>query len=262
MQPVNAHTGATNPLMALPGDLDSTRLPRHLAVIMDGNGRWAQQRRLPRVRGHQQGVQALKRLLQLCGHWGIPALTTYAFSTENWQRPDEEVNFLMALFEQVLKQELHELDQARVRLRFLGDLEALPSGLQEHIAQATARTAHHDRVHLNVCTNYGGRHELVQVARRLAREVRQGILEPDDINEARFANLLLTAGDPDPDLLIRTSGEFRISNFLLWQLAYAEIHITNVLWPDFDQVALATALRDFQQRQRRYGAVQPPPLGT
>ncbi|OOV35345.1 isoprenyl transferase [Candidatus Synechococcus spongiarum] len=261
MQRVTAQTGDTDPLMALPDDLDSTRLPRHLAVIMDGNGRWAQQRRLPRVRGHQMGVQALKRLLQLCGHWGIPALTTYAFSTENWQRPDEEVSFLMALFEQVLKQELNELDQARVRLRFLGDLEALPPGLQEHIARATARTAHHNRVRLNVCTNYGGRHELVQVARRLAQDVRQGILEPDDINEARFANLLLTAGDPDPDLLIRTSGEFRISNFLLWQLAYAEIHITDVLWPDFDQAALATALRDFQRRQRRYGTVQPSPVG-
>ena len=257
MQRAIAHTGDTSPLMALPGDLDSTRLPRHLAVIMDGNGRWAQQRHLPRVRGHQMGVQALKRLLQLCGHWGIPALTTYAFSTENWQRPDEEVNFLMALFEQVLKQELNELDQAQVRLRFLGDLDGLPRGLQEHITQATARTARHDRVHLNVCTNYGGRHELVQVARRLARDVRQGVLDPDDINEARFANLLLTAGDPDPDLLIRTSGEFRISNFLLWQLAYAEIHITDVLWPDFDQVALANALRDFQQRQRRYGTVGP-----
>lgn len=262
MQRRKAHTGDPQPLMALPVDLDPDRLPRHLAVIMDGNGRWAQQRRLPRVRGHRQGVQALKRLLQLCGHWGIPALTTYAFSTENWQRPDEEVNFLMALFEQVLKQELNELDQARVRLRFLGDLAALPLGLQEHIGRATARTAHHDRVHLNVCANYGGRHELVQAARRLAQEVRQGLLDPDDINEARFANLLLTAGDPDPDLLIRTSGEFRISNFLLWQLAYAEIHITDVLWPDFDQAALATALRDFQQRQRRYGAVQSPPSGT
>ena len=257
MQRAIAHPGDTSPLTALPGDLDATRLPRHLAVIMDGNGRWAQQRRLPRVRGHRMGVQALKRLLQLCGHWGIPALTTYAFSTENWQRPDEEVNFLMALFEQVLKQELNALDQAQVRLRFLGDLNALPPRLQEHIAQATDRTAGHDRVRLNVCTNYGGRHELVQVARRLAQDVRQGILNPDDINEARFANLLLTAGDPDPDLLIRTSGEFRISNFLLWQLAYAEIHITDVLWPDFDQAALATALRDFQRRQRRYGTVGP-----
>ncbi len=262
MQPVNAHTGDTNPLMALPDHLDATRLPRHLAVIMDGNGRWAQQRHLPRVRGHQMGVQALKRLLQLCGHWGIPALTTYAFSTENWQRPDEEVNFLMALFEQVLKQELNELDEAQVRLRFLGNLDALPLGLQEHIAQATARTARHDRVHLNVCANYGGRHELVQVARHLAQDVRQGILDPHEITEARFAKLLLTAGDPDPDLLIRTSGEFRISNFLLWQLAYAEIHITDVLWPDFDQAALATALRDFQQRQRRYGAVRPSPGGS
>ena len=203
-------------------------------------------------------MQALKRLLQLCGHWGIPALTTYAFSTEKWQRPDEEVNFLMALFEQVLKQELNELDQAQVRLRFLGDPGwSAPGSCRRHITQATARTARHDRVHLNVCTNYGGRHELVQVARRLARDVRQGVLDPDDINEARFANLLLTAGDPDPDLLIRTSGEFRISNFLLWQLAYAEIHITDVLWPDFDQVALAHALRDFQQRQRRYGTVGP-----
>jgi len=262
MQPVKTQAKETNPLIALPGDLDPQRLPQHLAVIMDGNGRWAQQRHLPRVRGHQKGVQALKRLLQLCGHWGIPALTTYAFSTENWQRPEEEVSFLMTLFEQVLKQELDALDEAQVRLRFLGELDGLPLVLQEHIAEATHRTAHNNRVRLNVCTNYGGRRELVQVARRLAQDVRQGLLDPDDINETRFAKLLLTAGDPDPDLLIRTSGEFRISNFLLWQLAYAEIHITHVLWPDFDQVALATALRDFQQRQRRYGTLQAPPAET
>ena len=239
----------------LPPGLDPERMPRHLAVIMDGNGRWAQQRSLPRVRGHQKGVEALKKLLQLCSRWGIQALTTYAFSTENWRRPEEEVDFLMALFERVLEREIDELDRAEVRLRFLGDLEALPAQLQQRIAEATARTANHDRVHLNVCTNYGGRSELVGVARRLAMNVLSGALRPDEIDEARFAALLQTAGDPDPDLLIRTSGEFRISNFLLWQLAYAEIHITDVLWPDFDQGAFVAALQDFQRRKRRYGAV-------
>jgi len=223
---------------------------------MDGNGRWAGQRKLPRVMGHREGVEALKRTLRLCSDWGIGSLTAYAFSTENWNRPGEEVSFLMTLFERVLAKELKALEQEQVRIRFLGDLEQLPEGLQQLIQDATDRTASNTGIRFNVCTNYGGRRELVRAARLLAEQVARGELEPAAIDEQAFASKLLTAGEPDPDLLIRTSGEQRISNFLLWQLAYAELHITDVLWPDFDEAALVTALMDFQNRQRRFGGVE------
>jgi undecaprenyl diphosphate synthase len=242
---------------ALPAELDPARLPAHLAVIMDGNGRWARRRGLPRVMGHRAGVEALKRTLRRCSDWGIGALTAYAFSTENWNRPGEEVSFLMALFERVLQRELEGLERERVRIRFLGDLSPLPAGLQQLIAEATARTAGNEGIHFNVCTNYGGRAELVGAARRLAERVARGELDPAAIDEASFAGELHTAGQSDPDLLIRTSGEQRLSNFLLWQLAYAELHITEVLWPDFDEAALLAALLDYQNRQRRFGGVDP-----
>ena len=245
------------PLAPVPELLDPARLPNHVAVIMDGNGRWARQRNLPRVMGHREGVEALKRTLRLCSDWGIGALTTYAFSTENWNRPGEEVSFLMTLFERVLARELEALEREQVRIRFLGNLEQLPDGLQRLIEAATARTAGNTGIHFNVCTNYGGRRELVQAARQLAAQVASGQLDPEAIDEAAFAAQLQTAGDVDPDLLIRTSGEYRISNFLLWQLAYAEIHITDVLWPDFDEAALVRALLDYQNRQRRFGGVEP-----
>ncbi|MEB3199337.1 MAG: isoprenyl transferase [Synechococcaceae cyanobacterium] len=241
----------------LPEPLDPQRLPAHIAVIMDGNGRWARQRGLPRVMGHRAGVETLKRTLRLCSDWGIGALTAYAFSTENWNRPGEEVAFLMTLFERVLARELESLEREQVRIRFLGDLEALPKGLQSLIATAEQRTAAARGIRFNVCTNYGGRRELVRAARRLAERVAAGSLDPADIDEQAFAAELHTAGDVDPDLLIRTSGEQRISNFLLWQLAYAELHITDVLWPDFDAAALTAALRDYQSRQRRFGGVDP-----
>jgi len=224
---------------------------------MDGNGRWAGQRKLPRVMGHREGVEALKRTLRLCSDWGIGALTAYAFSTENWNRPGEEVSFLMTLFERVLAKELQALEREQVRIRFLGDLEQLPEGLQQLIQDATERTAANTGIRFNVCTNYGGRRELVRAARLLAEQVERGELDPAAIDEQTFASQLLTAGQADPDLLIRTSGEQRISNFLLWQLAYAELHITDVLWPDFDEAALITALMDFQSRQRRFGGVDP-----
>ncbi|MEB3332037.1 MAG: isoprenyl transferase [Synechococcaceae cyanobacterium] len=248
----------TNPsprFTSLPPELDPERLPAHVAVIMDGNGRWARQRGLPRVIGHRNGVEALKRTLRLCSDWGIGALTAYAFSTENWSRPGEEVNFLMTLFERVLAREIDALVEEQVRIRFLGDLEGLPSGLQDLIADAEARTAMASGIHFNVCTNYGGRAELVQAARRLAERAASGSLDPTQIDEAALAAELHTAGERDPDLLIRTSGESRISNFLLWQLAYAELHITEVLWPDFDEAALLAALLDYQRRQRRFGGV-------
>ncbi|MCP9903295.1 isoprenyl transferase [Cyanobium sp. BA5m-21] len=241
----------------VPVGLDPARLPVHVAVIMDGNGRWAKQRNLPRVMGHREGVEALKRTLRLCSDWGIGALTAYAFSTENWSRPCEEVGFLMALFERVLARELQSLEQEQVRIRFLGDLEPLPEGLRRLIADATERTAANTGIHFNVCTNYGGRAELVRAAQRLARRCVAGELDPAAIDEQQLAAELHTAGECDPDLLIRTSGERRISNFLLWQLAYAEIHITDVLWPDFNQAALLDALLDYQGRQRRFGGVEP-----
>lgn len=224
---------------------------------MDGNGRWAQARGLPRVMGHRAGVEALKTTLRLCNDWGIGALTAYAFSTENWSRPGDEVNFLMTLFERVLQRELDALEQEHVKIRFLGDLEALPLRLQSLIEEAMNRTSSNSGIHFNVCTNYGGRRELVLAAQKLAERAARGELDPSLIDENIFAAELLTAGEVDPDLLIRTSGERRISNFLLWQLAYAEIHVTDVCWPDFDASALKKALMDYQSRCRRFGGLEP-----
>ena len=238
-----------------PAEINPQRLPAHVAVIMDGNGRWAQSRGLPRVMGHRAGVEALKATLRRCSDWGVKALTAYAFSTENWSRPGDEVNFLMTLFERVLERELQALEAERVRIRFLGDLEPLPTRLQSLIEEATQRTALNDGIHFNVCTNYGGRHELVVAARRLAERAARGELDPAEIDEHTLAGELFTAGEIDPDLLIRTSGEHRISNFLLWQLAYAEIHVTDVLWPDFDREALVGAFLDYQSRTRRFGGL-------
>ena len=240
-----------------PVAVDVQRLPQHVAVIMDGNGRWAESRGLPRVMGHRAGVEALKSTLRLCSDLGIGALTAYAFSTENWSRPGDEVNFLMTLFEGVLQAELQALEQEQVRIRFLGDLEGLPQKLQTLIADATERTADNTGIHFNVCTNYGGRRELVRATQRLAQRAAAGDLDPDTIDENSIAAELFTAGEQDPDLLIRTSGEHRLSNFLLWQLAYAEIHVTDVCWPDFNAEALTKALLDYQSRNRRFGGLDP-----
>ena len=240
-----------------PVAVDVQRLPQHVAVIMDGNGRWAESRGLPRVMGHRAGVEALKSTLRLCSDLGIGALTAYAFSTENWSRPGDEVNFLMTLFEGVLQAELQALEQEQVRIRFLGDLEGLPQKLQTLIADATERTADNTGIHFNVCTNYGGTRELVRATQRLAQRAAAGDLDPDTIDENSIAAELFTAGEQDPDLLIRTSGEHRLSNFLLWQLAYAEIHVTDVCWPDFNAEALTQALLDYQSRNRRFGGLDP-----
>ncbi len=240
-----------------PQGLDPYRLPSHIAVIMDGNGRWARAKGLPRMMGHRAGVQALKSTLRNCSDWGINALTVYAFSTENWSRPVDEVNFLMTLFESVLEREIDSLEREHVRIRFLGDLEVLPGRLRDLISEATNKTIGNEGIHFNVCTNYGGRRELVLAAKRLAELSARGELDPSSIDENKFASQLLTAGEEDPDLLIRTSGERRISNFLLWQLAYSEIYVTDVLWPDFDESALLHALLDYQARCRRFGGLDP-----
>ncbi len=243
-------------LQQLPADLDRERLPRHVAVIMDGNGRWAKRQGLPRIMGHKRGVDALKELLRCCKDWGIEALTAYAFSTENWGRPLEEVDFLMTLFERVLRQELREMMEEDVRIRFVGNLSALPRSLQSQIEHSMAQTQHNQAVTFTVATNYGGRQEIVEACRAIASQVQQGKLQPDQIDAALFERHLYTSGICDPDLLIRTSGEMRISNFLLWQMAYAELYITETLWPDFDRAEFHRALCAYQQRDRRFGKVR------
>jgi undecaprenyl diphosphate synthase len=242
-------------LQTLPADLRQDRMPRHVAVIMDGNGRWAKRRGLPRIMGHRRGVDTLKDLLRCCKDWGIGALTAYAFSTENWGRPIEEVDFLMTLFERVLRQELQEMKAENVRISFVGNLGALPTSLQAEIARSMEETRHNTGIHFSVATNYGGRQEIVQACRAIATQVQQGTLSPEQIDEALFERHLYTTGVCDPDLLIRSSGEMRISNFLLWQMAYAEIYITDVLWPDFNREEFHQALWNYQQRDRRFGKV-------
>lgn len=246
---------AHSTVLPLPADLKRERLPRHVAVIMDGNGRWAKQRGLPRFMGHRRGVDALKNLLRCCRDWGVGALTAYAFSTENWGRPLEEVEFLMTLFERVLRQELREMMEEDVRIRFAGNLSILPDSLQAEIERAMAQTASNQGIQFTVATNYGGRQEIVQACRAIAQQVQQGLITPDDIDEALIDRHLYTAGVCDPDLLIRTSGEMRLSNFLLWQMAYGEIYVTDTLWPDFDLDQFHQALSAYQQRDRRFGKV-------
>ncbi|WP_299492449.1 isoprenyl transferase [Acaryochloris sp. IP29b_bin.137] len=239
----------------LPSDLDVQRLPKHVAVIMDGNGRWAKQRGLPRILGHRRGVDTLKSLLRCCKDWGVQALTAYAFSTENWGRPHDEVEFLMTLFERVLRRELKEMVDEGVQIHFVGDLEALPLTLQTEIQRAMAATQENQTIKFIVATNYGGRREIIQACRDIATQVLHQNITLDDIDESLFERHLYTAGILDPDLLIRTSGEMRVSNFLLWQMAYAELYVTETLWPDFDQHEFHQALRNFQTRTRRFGKV-------
>ena len=246
-------TAKQSALQHLPADLQPERLPRHVAVIMDGNGRWAKQQGLPRIMGHRRGVDALKDILRCCKDWGIGALTAYAFSTENWGRPLEEVDFLMTLFERVLRQELREMMAEDVCIHFVGNLEALPNSLQAEIQRSMDETKNNQGIKFTIATNYGGRQEIVQACRAIATQVQQGQLDPNQIDETLFERHLYTAGICDPDLLIRTSGEMRVSNFLLWQMAYAEIYVTNTLWPDFDRAELHLALCDYQQRHRRFG---------
>ncbi len=230
-------------------------VPNHVAVIMDGNGRWAKQRNLPRTEGHRRGAQTLKKILRCCKDWGIQALTVYAFSTENWKRPVEEVHFLMGLFEHLIRKELAELCREGVKLKFIGDLTVLPPSLQTEMKASMEATAQNPGVCLTVALNYGGRREIVMACRHLAAQVQAGQLHPQDIEDQHLSHALETAEVGDPDLLIRTSGEMRLSNFLLWQMAYTELYVTETLWPDFDKTAFAQALLDYQKRDRRYGKV-------
>ena len=236
----------------LPNDLNPQCLPNHVAVIMDGNGRWANQRGLPRVAGHRQGAKVLKDLLRCCKDWGIGALTAYAFSTENWRRPTSEVDFLMVLFEKMLRKELKEMHREGVRIRFIGDLSELSPSLQREIKRAMEETANNTAVDFNVAINYGSRNEIVQACQQVAQKVERGEMAASSISEETISQHLYTVGS-DPDFLIRTSGEQRLSNFLLWQLAYTEMYFTQAFWPDFDRGEFHRALQTYQLRDRRFG---------
>ncbi|HPH98027.1 MAG TPA: isoprenyl transferase [Anaerolineaceae bacterium] len=225
--------------------------PTHIAVIMDGNGRWAAKRGLPRLAGHQAGTENLRRIITACVEFGIPYLTIYAFSTENWRRPQDEVQGLMHILETVLERELAELHKQGVQLRHIGHLEGLPGNLQEKVRKAVELTRDNTRLTLCVAFNYGGRDEIVCALRQMAAEG----LKPEEITEESISAHLFTAGIPDPDLIIRTSGELRTSNFLIWQAAYAEYYPTPLFWPDFDKEALREAILAYGKRERRFGRV-------
>ncbi|MGC1457902.1 MAG: polyprenyl diphosphate synthase [Steroidobacteraceae bacterium] len=231
----------------------SVNLPRHVAIIMDGNGRWAAARKLPRHAGHKAGISALRACVQTCTARGIGALTVFAFSSENWARPAEEVSLLMGLFVDALDQELDELHAKGVRLRFIGERQRLTVRLQAYLADAEARTGANGTLSLNIAMSYGGRWDLTGAVRALAAQCAAGAQRAADITEEQVGEALALAGQPDPDLFIRTGGEHRISNFLLWNLAYTELYFTNCLWPDFDAGELDAALAFFAARERRFG---------
>ncbi len=230
-------------------DLTGLKIPRHVAIIMDGNGRWAKQRMLPRQAGHRAGVENLRRVIDACIEFNIAILTIYAFSTENWGRPESEVRGLMRIFARVLDQEVNDLHEQGVRIYHLGDLNGIDPSLQAKVHRAMEMTKNNERLLLNVAFNYGGRAEILHAVRQILAD---GI-RPDELDEALFNNYLFTAGLPDPDLLIRTSGEHRISNFLIWQAAYSEYYMTPTYWPDFDREELYEAVVAFTNRDRRYG---------
>ena len=230
-------------------------VPRHVAIIMDGNGRWAKARRLPRVAGHKQGVEAVRRTVRAAGDLGIEVLTLYAFSSENWRRPAAEIADLMGMLRHYIRAELDELAREGVRLRIIGDYRKFEPDLVKMLDGAVERTVGNDRLTLAIALNYGAQDELLRVARRLMREARAGEIDPDALDDAAFEARLDTAGLPRLDLLIRTSGEQRLSNFLLWQAAYAELVFTETLWPDFDRAHLADAIAAFGRRERRYGGL-------
>ena len=228
-------------------------LPRHVAIIMDGNGRWAEARGLPRPAGHKQGVEPVRMCVRECLRHGIGALTLFAFSSENWRRPGAEVGALMGLFVEALESEVAELHENGVRLSFIGDLQGFPERVQTRMIAAGQHTGQNTRLHLQVAVGYGGRWDIVHAARQLAQRCVDHAIRPADIDEESFGGALQLAGLPEPDLFIRTGGERRISNFLLWNLAYTELHFCPELWPDFDVAGFAAALEDYAARQRRFG---------
>lgn len=228
-------------------------LPKHIAIIMDGNGRWAKQRLLPRVAGHQRGAESARAIITNCVKKKIPYLTLFAFSSENWRRPEGEVHFLLDLFLRFLKQEIHELHKNRIRLKFIGDKTRFSKELQTAIGFAEELTDRNDGLQLNIAVNYGGQWDIVQAAREISKKVACGEIDPDSITETSFRSYLSLADCPEPDFLIRTSGEYRISNFLLWDFAYTELYFPETLWPDFREPQFEEAIKAFTERQRRFG---------
>jgi undecaprenyl diphosphate synthase len=236
--------------------LDYSRLPRHVAIIMDGNGRWAKRRGLLRVRGHLEGVESVRVIVRLARQLGLEYLTLYAFSEENWQRPPTEVRALMNILVRFVRKELPELMENQILLRAIGDLKRLPENAQRELARAEEESREGAKMTLSLALSYGGRNEIVQAVQSLARDIAAGKIRPEDINPESLASRLYTAGMPDPDLLIRTSGEYRLSNLLLWQTAYTELYFPDTLWPDFREEEFVQALLEFQRRDRRFGLTQ------
>ena len=243
---------------ALARQIQPDRVPQHVAIIMDGNGRWAEQRHLPRVEGHRAGIQSVREVVETSARLGLGVLTLYAFSIENWKRPAAEVSVLMTLLRRYLRSELDTLIEHGIRFNVIGREGGLPAEVLDELREAEARTAGHRGLQFNIALNYGGRAEIVDAV-KAALEAR---LAPESLDEEQFSRLLYTAGQPDPDLLIRTSGEMRVSNFLLWQIAYAEIYVTGTLWPDFRRRHLLEAILAYQKRDRRYGGIAPVVAGT
>jgi undecaprenyl diphosphate synthase len=234
-------------------EIDKEKLPRHIAIIMDGNGRWAKKKFLNRISGHIKGVDAVREIVTACRELGIKVLTLYAFSIENWKRPKEEVVALMGLLKEYLLKEVDEMAKNNIRLRAIGRVEDLPHDVQHTLQETIKRTEGCDGMVLNLALSYGGRSEILHAIQRIISDFQKGKIKPEEIIPQRFSQYLWTHGIPDPDLLIRTSGEFRISNFLLWQIAYTELYVTETLWPDFDRKELLKAIADYQSRERRFG---------
>jgi undecaprenyl diphosphate synthase len=245
----------SNPSSVTESELDKTKLPAHVAIIMDGNGRWAKKRLANRVKGHEQGMEVVREIVRASREIGISVLTLYAFSTENWQRPKMEVTALMMLLKRFLKSELPEMQENNIRLSAIGQTERLPEDVRKLLSETMALTYQNKGMLLNLALSYGGRAELVKMVREIAVKVKAGDIEPDTISEEVVIRHLYTKDIPDPDLMIRTSGEMRISNFLLWQLAYSELFITNTLWPDFSRAEFVEILKAYQSRERRFGKV-------
>ena len=237
------------------GEVDFTRLPRHIAIIMDGNGRWAKKRGLPRTAGHAAGAETFRTIATYCKDIGLDYLTVYAFSSENWKRPEEEVGAIMGLLKKYLLEAIGQMERDRVKMEFFGDLSPLTPELRELCQRTREISRHYEGCQVNICLNYGGRDEVLRAAKSFALDCAEGRADPSHLTEDAFGRYLYSAGVPDPDLVIRPSGEVRVSNFLLWQSAYAEFYFTDVLWPDFSKEELLRALAAYQSRSRRYGGV-------
>lgn len=237
-------------------NIDLDKIPRHIAIIMDGNGRWAKLRGMPRAMGHRAGVEALREIVKTCNALEVEYLTVYAFSTENWKRPQSEIGILMSLLKEYVRKELGELHANNVRIKVLGNIRQLPEDVQDAVLAACHKTKDNTGLKFNLALNYGGRSELIHAVRSIVEDVQNGRLKAEEINEDIFEDYLYTEGCPDPDLVIRTSGEMRLSNFLLWQAAYSEIVVVNECWPDFNEKSLIEAVRIFQNRERRFGGIK------